>query len=120
MEMGRWHGVKKVCKERDSGEVEDVGHWLLQCSTWDHFRQPLLAAMDAVREDSQRTRQLKYHHLHVGPIVYWLLLNPCGRLGFITFKLSSNLLTLIASIFLIYSLVLCVCVYSAAWEHMVS
>ena len=35
----------------DIGEVEDVGHWLLQCSVWDDFRKPLLAEMDAVRED---------------------------------------------------------------------
>ena len=45
--MGRWHGVKReerVCKECDSGEVEDVGHWLLQCSAavWDDFRKPLI------------------------------------------------------------------------------
>ena len=25
---------ERVCK--DSGEVEDVCHWLLQCSAWDH------------------------------------------------------------------------------------
>ena len=34
IEMGRWHGMKReerVCKECDSGEVEDVCHWLLQC-----------------------------------------------------------------------------------------
>ena len=45
IEMGRWRGVKReerVCKVCDSGEVEDVCHWLLQCSTWDHLRQPLL------------------------------------------------------------------------------
>ena len=41
-----------MCKECDSGEMEDVpGHWLLQCSAWDHLRQPLLEAMGAVRED---------------------------------------------------------------------
>ena len=54
IEMGRWHGLKReerVCKECDSGEVEDVCHWLLQCSAWDHLRQPLLEAMDEVRED---------------------------------------------------------------------
>ena len=28
-----------------------VCHWLLQCSTWDHLRQPLLEAMDEARED---------------------------------------------------------------------
>ena len=54
IEMGRWHGLKReerVCKEYDSGEVEVVCHWLLQCSAWDHLRQPLLEAMDEVRED---------------------------------------------------------------------
>ena len=39
-----------MCKECDSGEVEDVCHWLLQCSAWDHLRQSLLEAMDEVRE----------------------------------------------------------------------
>ena len=32
IEMGRWHGLKReerVCKECDSGVVEDVCHWLL-------------------------------------------------------------------------------------------
>ena len=34
IEMGRWYGLKgeeQVCKECDSGEVEDMCHWLLQC-----------------------------------------------------------------------------------------
>ena len=43
---------ERVCKLGvDSGEVEDVCHWLLQCSAWDHLRQPLLEAMDEARED---------------------------------------------------------------------
>ena len=46
IEMGRWHGM-----ERDSGKVEDVDRWLLQCSAFDDFRKPLLAEMGAVRED---------------------------------------------------------------------
>ena len=53
IEMGRWHGMKReerVCKECDIGEVEDVCHWLLQCSAWDHLRQPLLEAMEGSRE----------------------------------------------------------------------
>ena len=44
IEMGRWHGLKRkeqVCKESDSGEVVDVCHWLLQCSAWNSFQQPL-------------------------------------------------------------------------------
>ena len=53
IEMGRWHRMKReerVCKECDSGEVEDVCHWLLQCSAWDHLRQPLLEPMEGSRE----------------------------------------------------------------------
>ena len=51
IEMGRctWHGKKReerVCKECDSGEVEDVCHWLMQCSARDHLRQLLLEAME--------------------------------------------------------------------------
>ena len=37
IEMGRWRGVTKqerVCKECDSGEVEDVEHWLMRCEAW--------------------------------------------------------------------------------------
>ena len=54
IEMGRWHEVKReerVCKECDSVELKDVCHWLLQCSAWDHLRQPLLKAMEGSRED---------------------------------------------------------------------
>ena len=54
IEMGRWHGLKteeQVCKECDSGEVEDACHWLLQCSAWNSLRQPLLEAMNVVGED---------------------------------------------------------------------
>ena len=39
-----------MCKECDSGELEDVCIWLLQCSALDHLRQLLLAA----REDTSR------------------------------------------------------------------
>ena len=45
IEVGRWQGVMRddrVCKECQSGEVEDVCHWLLQCLAWDHIRRPLL------------------------------------------------------------------------------
>ena len=42
---------ERVCKECDSGEVEDVCHWLLQCSAWNYLRQPLLETMDDVGED---------------------------------------------------------------------
>ena len=39
------------CRECDSGEVEDVCHWLLQCSGWNSLRQPLLEAMNGVGKD---------------------------------------------------------------------
>ena len=65
VEVVRWNGSisdwagkvawveeeKQVCKKCDSGEVEDMCHWLLQCSAWNSFRQPLLEAMDNVGED---------------------------------------------------------------------
>ena len=65
IEMGRWHGLKReerVCKECDSGEVEDVCHWLLQCSAWNSLRQPLLEAMDNEgEEDGDRTALILSH-----------------------------------------------------------
>ena len=65
IEMGRWHGLKReerVCKECDSGEVEDVCHWLLQCSAWNSLRQPLLEAMDNEGEDDgDRTALILSH-----------------------------------------------------------
>ena len=97
MEMGRWHGLKReerVCKECDSGEVEDVCHWLLQCSAWGHLRQPLLEAMDEVREDfstkndGDRTALI----LSLACMNYDIL---CGQLGSINpsvlFMLTCNL-----------------------------
>ena len=35
---------ERICKECQSGEIEDVCHWLLQCPAWDHIRQPLFTA----------------------------------------------------------------------------
>ena len=86
IEMGRWHEVKReerVCKERDSGEVEDVGHWLLQCSAWDDFRKPLLAEDFSGQNDKDKAALI--FQLHVGTIVYCLLFTLCSQLGFIKF-----------------------------------
>ena len=102
IEMGMWHGLKReerVCKGCDSGEVEDVCHWLLQCSSWDHLRQPLLEAMDEEGRTSQQkmmeTEQPLYYHLHVRNIIFYLSLPLCGELGSINpsvlFMLISNL-----------------------------
>ena len=46
METGSWQGVKreyKVCKECNSGEVEDATHGLLRCPAWSSHQQSLLA-----------------------------------------------------------------------------
>ena len=88
IEMGRWHGMKReerVCKECDSGEVEDVCHWLSQCSALDHLRQPLLGAMEGSREDFPaksvgEREQPFYCHWLVRTIVYCQLLALCGQL----------------------------------------
>ena len=36
---------ERVCKECDSGEVEDVKHWLMRCEAWKSQRVPLEAWM---------------------------------------------------------------------------
>jgi hypothetical protein len=44
IETERWRGVsreERVCKLCDSGEVEDVGHWLMRCEAWGVQRIPL-------------------------------------------------------------------------------
>ena len=54
IEMGRWHGVRKedrICKKCGSGEIEGVGHWLLQCSAWECLGKLLLDAMKEVIEE---------------------------------------------------------------------
>ena len=45
------NGGKRCMKSQSCGEVEDVCHWLLQCSAWNSLRQPLLQAMNSVGED---------------------------------------------------------------------
>ena len=44
VELGRWHGVRRedrMCKECNSGEVEDVVHWLVRCPAWSRLRESL-------------------------------------------------------------------------------
>ena len=44
VELGRWYGVRRedrMCKECNSGEVEDVVHWLLRCVVWRRLRESL-------------------------------------------------------------------------------
>ena len=72
----------RVCKVCDSGEVEDVCHWLLQCSAWDHLRQPLLEAM----EDQGRTSHQRALERERAALVLSLVCKNyhnilCGQLG---------------------------------------
>ena len=69
-----------MCNECDSREVEDVYHWLLQCSAWNHLRQPLLEAMDDVgeefstRDDGDRTALIPSHacrNYYILSIIMW-------------------------------------------------
>ena len=63
--------------ECDSGEVEDVCHWLLQYSAWNSLRQPLLEAMNGVEEFSTKGMEIEqplYYHMHVGTITFCLSL----------------------------------------------
>ena len=45
MEVGRWRGLRREerkCTECDSGEVEDVKHFLMRCKAWDGEREELM------------------------------------------------------------------------------
>ena len=89
IEIGRWHGLKReewVCKECNSEEIEDVCHWLLQCSAWNSLRQPLLEAMDNIgkdfstKDDGDRTALILSHACR-NYITFYLSLTLCGQLG---------------------------------------
>jgi hypothetical protein len=44
VELVRWQGVRReyrVCKEGNSGEVEDLVHRLVRCSAWRRLRESL-------------------------------------------------------------------------------
>ena len=43
--MGRWRGLKREarkCTECDSGEVENVKHFLMRCRAWNEEREELM------------------------------------------------------------------------------
>ena len=49
IETGRWRGVKReerFCKNCQSGEVENVEHWLLRCTGMAEEREKLVMTMD--------------------------------------------------------------------------
>ena len=61
VEMGRWRGVKReerICKECNSGEVEDVSHWLLRCPTWNSQRQSLMKMIQPSQDDAITTSRI--------------------------------------------------------------
>ena len=44
-EVGRWRGLKREarkCTECDSGEVENVKHFLMRCRAWNGEREELM------------------------------------------------------------------------------
>ena len=51
VEVGRWRGLKREerkCTECDSGEVEDVKHFLLRCKALSREREELMEKMKKV------------------------------------------------------------------------
>ena len=51
MEVGRWGGLKREetkYTECDSGEVEDVKHFLMRCKAWNREREELMEKMKKV------------------------------------------------------------------------
>jgi hypothetical protein len=50
IETGRWRGVpreERFCKECPSGDIEDIGHWLLHCDAWQASRVILFEKLQA-------------------------------------------------------------------------
>ena len=48
VEVGRWRGLRREerkCAECDSGEVEDVKHFLMRCKAWNREREKLMEKM---------------------------------------------------------------------------
>ena len=67
VEMGRWQGVKReerICKECNSGEVEDVSHWLLRCPTWNSQRQSLMKMIQPSQDDAITTARILTQACH--------------------------------------------------------
>ena len=49
--MGRWRVLKREerkCADCDSGEVEDVKHFLMRCKAWNREREELVGKMKKV------------------------------------------------------------------------
>ena len=49
--MGRWRGIKREerkCTDCDSGEVEDVTHFLMRCNAWNGEREELMEKLKKV------------------------------------------------------------------------
>ena len=85
METGRWYGLKRrerVCKECDSGEVEDVVHWIwvIRCPAWTGHREALLKqyhdhSSDSDEEDTPTRNLCLACHNHKTAVV----IHTCGR-----------------------------------------
>ena len=51
IECGRWRGLgreERTCGECDTGKVEDVQHWLLECERWEDERADLFKSLTRV------------------------------------------------------------------------
>ena len=54
IESGRLQGLpreERRCQECQSGKIEDVSHWLLECNAWGTKRQTLLQCMRQMIND---------------------------------------------------------------------
>ena len=80
VEMGRWRGVKRekrTYKECNSGEVENVIHWLLRCPAWNSQRQPLMKMIQPSHDDAITTARILTQACHNHQLIASCLL--CGK-----------------------------------------
>ena len=86
VEMGRWRGVKRedrTCKECNSGEVEDVEHWLMRCPAWNNQRESLLKLIQPDRDDTRTTARILSQACHNHQLVDLLSVMWKARFGII-------------------------------------
>ena len=85
IETGRWREVTRqetICKECDSGEVEDVEHWLMRCEAWKSQRVQLEAGCNDIATGAVPRIQLHLCcWLHVTTMNSCQLLCVCGMQG---------------------------------------
>ena len=82
--MGRWQGIRReewLCKQCDSGVVEDVYHWMVECNAFGSAREPLLELMEDLDDGfNQKTKEQKTTSILTNACSHYQLLSCVSAL----------------------------------------